>query len=173
MREADLWLLHAGVEAKARGLAWAAEGAVSLGSALIVAVAAVALAAYGFRRFGVAATVEVAATLALAIVASRVVKELAAHPHLASRSTDRSIGSEAWPSGHAAATAALALLGWHLLGGRGRAAVVLPLVYAMVVGWGLVATNSHYPSDVLGGWGVAVTCFALVVAGVWRRPALR
>lgn len=83
-----------------------------------------------------------------------------------------------FPSSHAAGSlalvAALAFLAWST---RWRW-LVLALSIALVVLYGaaLVYTRSHYPSDVVGGWCVALfwTCgFALLVSSADLRPGLR
>lgn len=74
-----------------------------------------------------------------------------------------------FPSGHAAGSlavgAVLALLAWPT---RWRwPALVLSLVFVALYGAALVYFRSHYPSDVVGGWCVALvwTCsFALLVS---------
>lgn len=67
-----------------------------------------------------------------------------------------------WPSGHATASLAVALA---LLPRRGAFAAALPL--ALVAGVARVMHHRHWPSDVLGGYGVA-----LAVAAVGLRLPL-
>ena len=161
VRDADLWLLHAAVSAKAHGFAWLVDGAASLGDAPVVGVALLCVAVLGARRCGVAAAAGAVAAVAAAVVLTRLLEPLAAHPNPASRVTDLSIGSDSWPSGHAAVTAALALVAWRLLGRPGGWRAAALAAYPLVVGWGKVASNSHFPSDVLGGWAIAVACCVL------------
>lgn len=68
-----------------------------------------------------------------------------------------------WPSGHAAAAAALygALAALVVVHGRGRwrwAALALPVVLGPVIGISRVYVAAHYPADVVAG---------LVLGGVW------
>ncbi len=75
-----------------------------------------------------------------------------------------------WPSGHATASMSLALCAVLVAGPRLRpAAAMLGAGYAVAVGYALVASGSHMPSDVLGGYLVAGS-FAL--AGVAALSAL-
>jgi membrane-associated phospholipid phosphatase len=60
-----------------------------------------------------------------------------------------------WPSGHATASLALALA---LQPQRGAFVLALPL--ALLAGIARVMHHRHWPSDVLGGYGVALVCAA-------------
>lgn len=72
-----------------------------------------------------------------------------------------------WPSGHATAAMSLAL-GLVLVVGPGlRApAALLGAVYAITIGYALVALGFHLPSDVLGGYLVAATFTLLGAAAL-------
>ena len=73
----------------------------------------------------------------------------------------------AWPSGHATACLALALA----FLGHGRACfVTLPL--ALLAGLARVAHFRHWPSDVLGGYGVALCCAAALLSLPTLLPAV-
>ncbi|MEU5217231.1 phosphatase PAP2 family protein [Streptomyces sp. NPDC020807] len=81
-------------------------------------------------------------------------------------------GSLAYPSGHTAFLTAFILVLALLVTGRfglvgpGGAVVVLlaSLVAGVAMGWAQVATNSHYPTDTIGGY---FTALAVVTATAW------
>ena len=84
-----------------------------------------------------------------------------------------------WPSGHAAAAAALygaaAALVLAYARGRGRrAALLLPLVVAPAVGVSRIYVAAHYPTDVLAGLALGtvwvVACALLLLPWPGRRP---
>lgn len=82
-----------------------------------------------------------------------------------------------WPSGHSTAAMSLALCFVLVVGPRLRpVAAVIGAVYAIAVGYALVALGYHLPSDVLGGYLVAAT-FALAgaaaLAALEARAPLR
>ncbi|MFB7513293.1 phosphatase PAP2 family protein [Streptomyces sp. NPDC056144] len=91
-------------------------------------------------------------------------------------------GSLAYPSGHTAFLTAFILVVALLVTGRlglvgpGGAVLVLlaSLVAGAAMGWAQVATNSHYPTDTIGGYFTAV---AVATTTAWlvdrRRPAPR
>jgi len=87
------------------------------------------------------------------------------------------IGAPAFPSGHATAAMSLALAGvivapraWRPLVAAGGA------LFALAVGFALVALGWHYPSDVVGGYLVATTWALLTLAAIkladarWPEP---
>ena len=87
-----------------------------------------------------------------------------------------------WPSGHSTAAMALALAAVLCAPARLRPAVAaLGALLAVGVGYSVVATGMHYPSDVLGGFLMAATWSLATVAALlgaerWRpsssgRPA--
>ena len=80
-----------------------------------------------------------------------------------------------WPSGHSTAVMSLVLALVLAVPARLRpAAAALGAVLAIAVGYSVLATGMHYPSDVLGGFLVAATWTLAVVAGLLgaevRRP---
>ncbi|MGW7362217.1 phosphatase PAP2 family protein [Streptomyces sp. NPDC054841] len=91
--------------------------------------------------------------------------------HLVGR-TIHGDGNLAYPSGHTAFAAALALVVALLATGRlglGRTAgtslvFAAALVAGATMGWAQVALGAHYPTDVLGGW---CTALAVIPATAW------
>lgn len=79
-----------------------------------------------------------------------------------------------WPSGHSTAAMSLVLAAVLVTRARLRpAATALGAVFAIGVGYSVLATGMHYPSDVLGGFLVAAgwtlsTVAALLAAERWR-----
>lgn len=72
-----------------------------------------------------------------------------------------------WPSGHATAAMSLALATVLAVPARLRpAAAALGAVLAIAVGYSVLATGLHYPSDVLGGYLVAAVWTLAAVAGL-------
>lgn len=145
-----------------------------LGLVLVAAVGATVWLLWR-RRWSSLALI-VTALLASGLL-SRGVRTLTARP----RPVDRlwPVDGYAFPSGHAtnSATAALilAFVCWPLLARPGRAALVaLAVCWPLVVGATRVVLVVHWPSDVLGGWLVAVTTVpaaaVLVHLAARRRP---
>ena len=81
------------------------------------------------------------------------------------------VTSLAYPSGHAAHTAALFVLAGLLardLSGRGWP-LLLGIAATLLIGVSRVVLGVHWPSDVLGGWLLG-TGFALIGWAAARRP---
>lgn len=73
--------------------------------------------------------------------------------------------TSSWPSGHATAAMALALAFALAAPARLRPLVaVVGAMFATAVGYSVLARDSHYPSDVLGGFLVAAVWTLLTVA---------
>ncbi|MEO3748711.1 phosphatase PAP2 family protein [Plantactinospora sp. B5E13] len=86
------------------------------------------------------------------------------------------VTSNGFPSGHtsnaAAAALVVVLLLWSGLGPAGRALTVgLAVVFGVLVGLTRVALVVHWPTDVLGGWLLALAVVPLVARLVAARPA--
>jgi membrane-associated phospholipid phosphatase len=97
---------------------------------------------------------------------TRITTQVAGNAHVASAS---------WPSGHATAAMALALCAVLASPARYRPRVAAAgAAFAIVVSYSFLELGWHYPSDVLGGFLVAVTWTLLGAAAIFaydrRRP---
>lgn len=119
-----------------------------------------------------------AAILLGANVTTQLLKELTAAPRPDSLFGGwEQLPPSSWPSGHTTAAMSLVLASILAVPARLRPAVAaLGAAFAVGVGYSLLATGRHYPSDVLGGLLVAAAWALLAVAALlWverRRPAL-
>ena len=78
------------------------------------------------------------------------------------------VGPSSWPSGHSTAAMGLVLAAVIAAPARLRpAAAALGAVLAIAVGYAVLATGIHYPSDVLGGFLMA-TMWALATVAALR-----
>ncbi|MFY1672446.1 phosphatase PAP2 family protein [Plantactinospora sp. WMMB334] len=83
------------------------------------------------------------------------------------------ITSNGFPSGHTSNAAAAALVAvlllWHRLGTRARAFTVgLAVAFAVFVGLTRMALLAHWPTDVLGGWLLALAVVPLAARAAER-----
>jgi len=120
--------------------------------------------------------VAVALVLSLAPLTAETLKPLLAHPHVQIGLTH--IHAASWPSGHSTAALALVLCAALVAPARLRPLVLgLGVAFAAAVGCSLLILAWHMPSDVVGGYLVALLWMALAVAGLRatdrRRPAAR
>jgi undecaprenyl-diphosphatase len=152
----------------------AARIVTRIGDTPIMIVLVVVVALVLVWRGAARGAVFVAGVVALAALVTATAKLLVARhrPLLSAPRIDAT--GYAYPSGHATATAAL-WLALLISVGPGRARHVVAGVGALVVvavGASRVYLGVHYPTDVLAGWLVAVTCCVLAIAlcGGWRRP---
>jgi undecaprenyl-diphosphatase len=138
---------------------------------LLVVVAAVCAGVQ--RRWGPLLSAGVAAVALTALVLG--VKILVA------RDGPRDAGAlghgGAFPSGHAAAAAAVGLVGALLVGGGSVLArtvlLLLAVCWAALVGWSRVYLDLHWTSDVVAGWalgGLVAAVTVLVGERWWPRP---
>jgi membrane-associated phospholipid phosphatase len=138
---------------------------VAIGGALI----AVAVARH---RPGLALAVGVV-LLAAPATTELVLKPLLAAPRLLSGGA-AAPPPGSWPSGHATAAMSLALALVLVAPPRRRPlAAALGTAFAVAVSYSFLTLGSHYPSDVLGGFLVAVIWVQLAVAGLSILEARR
>lgn len=103
------------------------------------------------------------AIVMLAPLTSDALKPLLAHPHVHIGLGPR-VPPASWPSGHSAAALALALCAVLVVPSRFRALVaVLGGAFAVAIGCSQLILGRHMPSDVLGGYLVALSWAALAI----------
>jgi membrane-associated phospholipid phosphatase len=153
------------VDTVARGLLHLLDPPLfSAWAALLVAIAL----ARGRRALAVA----VAVVLALAPLSADLLKPLLSHSREGIGATFTDPAS--WPSGHAAAAAALALCAALVAPARLRPAVaLLGGAFTAGVGCALLILAWHLPSDVVGGYLVAMLWGSLAVAALRALAARR
>jgi membrane-associated phospholipid phosphatase len=125
----------------------------------------IALVAVALARERPRVAVAVAAILALAPWTTETLKPILAHPHV-------QIGyihvvAASWPSGHSTAATILVLSALLVTPRRLRPIVaVIGVLFVLAVSVSLLILAWHMPSDVLGGYLVAVFWTALAVAAL-------
>lgn len=101
------------------------------------------------------------------VLGANATTELLKHVVSSPRPVDPFFGFSSWPSGHSTAAMSLVLVSVLAVPARVRpAAAALGACLAIAVGYSLLATGLHYPSDVLGGFLVAATWTLAVVGGL-------
>ena len=124
-----------------------------------------ALVAIAIARERPRVALAVIAVMALAPLTAETLKPLLAHPHVSVGGV--SIGAASWPSGHSTAALALALSAALVAPARLRPLVAgIGALFALAVGCALLILAWHMPSDVLGGYLVAMLWTALAVAAL-------
>ncbi|MBA2347991.1 MAG: phosphatase PAP2 family protein [Solirubrobacterales bacterium] len=126
------------------------------------------------RRYRIAAVV-----LGLIVVTgstTQTLKPLLAAPRYDEWLGTGQIAAASWPSGHATAAMTLALCAVLVAPARARPTVAtLGAIFAISVSYSILALGWHFPSDVFGGFLVAMTWTLAAVAGlVWleqKRPS--
>jgi membrane-associated phospholipid phosphatase len=117
-----------------------------------------------------------AATILLIVLGANETTELIKPLLAAPRPIHAGLGVAAasWPSGHATAAMSLALCAVIAAPARRRPAVAAAMAaFAIAVSYSFLELDWHYPSDVLGGFLVAMTWTLLAVAGLWTWEAWR
>ena len=156
---------------RSRGLtgvaAWISRTGPTVVGTLLVSGASLLLARGDLvRRAGVAA--RWAAAMAIPSIVRWAICTLVARERPARTGWLANAHGYAFPSGHAMASAiAAGLLTWlaanHLARPEARGvAGLVALLWASAVGWSRVYLGVHWPSDVLGGWCLAITWLALL-----------
>jgi membrane-associated phospholipid phosphatase len=127
--------------------------------ALVVVASLIAL-----RRDRPRSAIAVVALVAGVAVITQILKIVLAHPRYQPILGSRQVGSDGFPSGHAAGAMAMALAFLLVVPHSWRPpAAVIGAGLTLAVGASVIVLNLHYPSDVLGGWLVtAGWCFALI-----------
>src|SRR5437588_3578857 len=139
-----------------------------------IGVSAVAVA-IAFARGRARLAVAVGASLLGANATTQVLKPLLAQTraHWMIHS-EIPISAASWPSGHATAAMSLALAFLLVVPARWRPVVAsLGAGFAVAVCYSFLTLGWHYPSDVLGGYLVALTWTQLALAGLFALDARR
>jgi len=120
---------------------------------LTIGTASLTLVLWALRRHGVGCARRIAVGIIGTYGSLVVLGALFYHVDPLGGETFRRLGRSSYPSGHAAAVAAVALAAVALAPRRARPlAAVVACVVVATVGVALVVIHAHYPSDVLGGW---------------------
>jgi len=124
-----------------------------------------ALVAVALARSRPRVAAAITAVMVLAPLTSETLKPVLAHSHYAVGGTR--IGPASWPSGHSTAALTLVLCAVLVAPARLRPLVAAAgVAFAAVVGLALLVLAWHLPSDVLGGYLVAILWTALAVAAL-------
>jgi membrane-associated phospholipid phosphatase len=124
-----------------------------------------ALVAFALGQGRPRVAVAVTAVMSLAPLTAETLKPLLAHPHVQVGAVH--VAPASWPSGHATAALALVLSAVLVSPVRLRPVVgALGALFAAAVGCALLILAWHMPSDVLGGYLVAILWTALAVAAL-------
>jgi membrane-associated phospholipid phosphatase len=133
---------------------------------------AIALVAVALARERPRVAVAVAAILGLGPLTAEKLKPLLAHAHAQVGHVE--VGSASWPSGHSTAAGVL-VIGAVLVAPAALRVLVATVgtMFVLAVGAALLIMHWHMPSDVLGGWFVAVMWGSLAVAALRASERLR
>jgi len=149
-----------------------------LASPVAYAVIGVSLAAVALLRRRPSVAAAIVGLLVLTGWTTQTLKPLLASPRYDEWLGSGQISAASWPSGHATAAMTLALCAILAVPARARpVAAGVGALFAISVSYSILALGWHFPSDVLGGFLVAMTWTLLAVAGLvaleQRRPARR
>ena len=128
-----------------------------------VAVLAAIICAGLLVRHRIHAAVVVGVSVAGAMAGNIVLKRVVARPRPDTVPAGMDVSEWSFPSGHAAATAALAVAVVLVMDGHRGLVAPLAAAYAVIAGGAQLVLGLHHPTDVLGGWLWA----AAWTTGVW------
>jgi membrane-associated phospholipid phosphatase len=128
---------------------------------------------WAVRTRGLGTAIVAGAILLLSNATTQVLKPALAAPRPSPGLPLNAVEAASWPSGHATAAMALALVAVLIAPAARRPLVAAAgALVAVAVGWSVLVGTWHFPSDVLGGYCVAAAWTAAGVAVLWaRRPA--
>lgn len=150
------------------GFAGAADRVTHLADPMSIAVLLLALMAVALLRGRPRTAVAVAAVVLGANLTTQTLKPALASPRITETFGGAQLPAASWPSGHSTAAMSIALCAVLVSSSRWRPAVaIVGAAFAVAVGYSLLATGSHFPSDVLGGYLVAAI-WVLTAAGGLR-----
>jgi membrane-associated phospholipid phosphatase len=133
------------------------------------ALIGLALVVLALARHRARVALAIAVVLTCSPVTSEALKPLLSHPRPQEWLGKGQIAAASWPSGHATAAMALALCAVLAVPARWRpAAATAGGLFALAVGYAILALGWHFPSDVIGGFLIAALWTALMVAAVAR-----
>jgi membrane-associated phospholipid phosphatase len=165
----DAVLLNHFVALETSGINGVAEGLPHLVNPVLFTIWGVGLVLIALARQRPRLALALAVVLTLAPLSAELLKPLLAHPHVSIGFTH--IGAASFPSGHSTAAAILAIGAVLVAPRRARPLVAtLAASVALAVGAALLIRSWHMPSDVLGGYLLALAWGALAVACVrWSQ----
>jgi membrane-associated phospholipid phosphatase len=169
VRLRDAVLLNHFVALETTHLNGVAERLPHLVNPLLFTIWSVGLVLVALARRRPRLALALAVILALAPLSAELLKPLLAHPHVRIGYTH--IGAASFPSGHSTAAAIVAIAAVLVAPRRVRPVVaVFAASFALAVGVALLIRSWHMPSDVLGGYLLALIWSALAVACVrWSQ----
>lgn len=148
-----------------------ATSVTSLAGATALAISCIFVAGASLARRLPVGAAGVLALLLGANVTTQLLKVALAHPRYEPIMGADQVDPASWPSGHATAAMSIALA-LVIVSPRGRRPLVGALggVFAAAMAYAILLLDWHYPSDVVGGYLVALTWASLIV-GVSGRAA--
>lgn len=149
-----------------------ASWVASIGDPLKVGLIGAALALVAVARGRPRTGLFVIALLTVTSISSQVLKAALAYPRHPAEEGTTFIRPEAFPSGHATASMALAIALVIVVPRRLRpAAAVLGAAVAIGVSFSIVGLGWHFPSDIVGGYLLATGWALVLLAGLRAAQA--